>query len=244
MFAASDAHARAFEDFARALSLAPDDGPALAGLVRAARLLDREAAALSVVTATRASVPPSVDRLVAWSQLLAATGDLEEARARARAAATLAPDRIDGLAQLAQLAADADDRTALASAVEALGRRFADHPRTAYFEGALAMLNGDAAAALDHAERTIRGEPSLAAVYDLTGAALTRLGRADEARAMFERSLTFDAHDSTAYANLGLLALAAGRRDEAASRFAEALWLDPSSTAARDGLARTLASPR
>jgi hypothetical protein len=61
---------------------------------------------------------------------------------------------------------------------------------------------------------------------------------------MFERSLTFDAHDSTAYANLGLLALAAARPREAASRFAEALWLDPESRAAREGLARAIALAR
>ena len=62
-----------------------------------------------------------------------------------------------------------------------------------------------------------------------------------DARAHFERSLAFDAHDSTAYANLGLLALAAGRMDEAASRFAEALWLDAGNHAARDGLSRLFA---
>ena len=59
------------------------------------------------------------------------------------------------------------------------------------------------------------------------------------ARQAFERSLTFDAHDSTAYTNLGLLELAAG--DQAAARrfFAEALWLTPDSATARQGLART-----
>jgi Tfp pilus assembly protein PilF len=52
------------------------------------------------------------------------------------------------------------------------------------------------------------------------------------------------AHDSTAYANLGLLAPAAGRLDEATRRFAEALWLDPSAVPARGGLARALAMRR
>jgi Tfp pilus assembly protein PilF len=56
---------------------------------------------------------------------------------------------------------------------------------------------------------------------------------------MFERSLVFDAHDSAAYANLGLLALAAGRSDEARRYFAEALWLDASSNVGREGLRRT-----
>ena len=57
---------------------------------------------------------------------------------------------------------------------------------------------------------------------------------------MFERSLSFDAHDSTAYANLGLLALAGGDTREARRLFAEALWLDPESATARHGLARVI----
>ena len=47
-----------------------------------------------------------------------------------------------------------------------------------------------------------------------------------------------NAHDSTAYTNLGLLALAEGHTLAARRRFAEALWLDPESSAARQGLAR------
>jgi Flp pilus assembly protein TadD len=57
---------------------------------------------------------------------------------------------------------------------------------------------------------------------------------------MFERSLTFDAHDSTAYTNLGVLALAAGDRAAAASRFAEALWLNADDATARQGLQQAL----
>jgi Flp pilus assembly protein TadD len=57
---------------------------------------------------------------------------------------------------------------------------------------------------------------------------------------MFERSLTFDAHDSTAYTNLGLLALAEGHSEAARHLFAEALWLDAASAVAREGLARAL----
>jgi len=79
----------------------------------------------------------------------------------------------------------------------------------------------------------------LAPVYDLAGAAYTKLGRTEDARRAFERSLTFDAHDSTAYTNLGLLALAAGDRAAARDCFAEALWLEPTSATAREGLART-----
>lgn len=103
-----------------------------------------------------------------------------------------------------------------------------------------AFLGGDAAGALGHAERAIALDPAFAAVYDLAGAALTRLDQPDRAQTMFERSLRFDAHDSAAYTNLGVLALAAGRRAEAASRFAEALWLNAEDRTARDGLTLAL----
>jgi Flp pilus assembly protein TadD len=73
------------------------------------------------------------------------------------------------------------------------------------------------------------------------GAAYTKLDRPAEAREAFEKSLSLDAHDSTAYTNLGLLELAAGNRVAAAQLFAEALWLAPESTTARQGLAH--ASP-
>jgi Flp pilus assembly protein TadD len=87
------------------------------------------------------------------------------------------------------------------------------------------------------------GKPSAAAdyyaaVYDLVGAAYTRLERNAAAREEFETSLRFNAHDSTAYTNLGLLELSAGNRVEAAGYFAEALWLAPDSSTARQGLAQ------
>jgi Flp pilus assembly protein TadD len=53
------------------------------------------------------------------------------------------------------------------------------------------------------------------------------------------QSLSFDAHDSTAYENLGLLALEEGDRATARNYFAEALWLVPNSRVAREGMART-----
>ena len=60
------------------------------------------------------------------------------------------------------------------------------------------------------------------------------------ARQAFEKSLSFNAHDSTAYENLGILALNAGYRAAAAKYFAEALWLAPDSQVSRQGLAQTI----
>ena len=88
------------------------------------------------------------------------------------------------------------------------------------------------------AERSIAADPNYAPVYDLLGAAHTKLGHTADARQAFERSLSFDPHDSTAYTNLGLLALAEQNRPAAARYFAEALWLAPNSRVAREGLTR------
>jgi Flp pilus assembly protein TadD len=101
-----------------------------------------------------------------------------------------------------------------------------------------AFLRGDAHAALDLAGKAIAADATYAAAYDMAGAAHTKLGQVDLAAKAFQTSLRFDPHDSTAYANLGLLALAAGDKAAARNYFAEALWLTPEDRTARDGLAR------
>ncbi len=237
MFARSDVHARAYEDFARTLELSPGDRPALDGLVRAATLLDREAEALAWLQAATARREETPAEAVARSRLHAAAGAPGAALAAAREAVALAPADADGLEQLASVHADAGDLAGLDAAVSAL-RALPPRAATEDHVAAARLLRDDVPAALAHAERAIAIDPSYAAVYDLAGAALTRLDQPDRARAMFERSLAFDAHDSAAYANLGLLALAAGDGDGAANRFAEALWLDPASATARAGLQR------
>ena len=87
--------------------------------------------------------------------------------------------------------------------------------------------------------RAIAIDPNYAPTYDLIGAAYTKLNQLDPARQAFQKSLSFDAHDSTAYENLGVLELNAGNRAAAAKYFAEALWLVPDSRVARQGLAQS-----
>ena len=103
------------------------------------------------------------------------------------------------------------------------------------------LLKGDAQSAADSATRAIAADPSYTATYDLLGAAYTKLNQPTEARAAFQKSLSFDAHDSAAYTNLGLIDLAVGDRAAASNHFAEALWLAPESKTAREGLARAQA---
>jgi Flp pilus assembly protein TadD len=113
---------------------------------------------------------------------------------------------------------------------------------THYYAAVAAFLHGRPDDAVALGQRAMAADASFAPVHDLVGAAYTKLGRPEDARSAFETSLGFDAHDSSAYANLGLLALAAGHRDVAANYFAEALWLAPESAVARDGLEASRAS--
>jgi Flp pilus assembly protein TadD len=99
-------------------------------------------------------------------------------------------------------------------------------------------MHGRFAESFREAERAIAIDPKYAATYDLIGAAYTKLGQPEKARDAFLTSLRFDAHDSTAYTNLGLLELTAGNHRVAANYFAEALGLDPHSPAARQGLTK------
>jgi len=109
---------------------------------------------------------------------------------------------------------------------------------TEYYAAVAAFLHGDAANAVAAAERAIAIDPDYAPTYDLLGAACTKLNQLEPARQAFQKSLSFDAHDSTAYENLGVLELNAGNRQAAARYFAEALWLVPESTVSREGLRR------
>ena len=140
---------------------------------------------------------------------------------------------------MASLQADAGDVAGLEAAVAALESVSPGHVAGRYYAAVLALLRDRPADAARLAEEAIARDRTYAPVYDLAGAAYTRLDRPDEARRAFETSLTFDARDSTAYTNLGLLALAAGDRARARNFFAEALWLEPESANARAGLARS-----
>ena len=207
MFARSDVHPRAYEDFLTALALDPDDAAALDGLVRAATLLRRGGDALARLQTVSAGRADTTAHAVARSKLAAAAGEPSAALSAAHAAVALAPADPAALEQLASIQVDAGRLTDLDATIDAL-RRLAPRAATEYYAAVARLLRDDPDAALDHAERAIAIDPAYAAVYDLAGAALTKLDAPDRARAMFERSLAFDAHDSAAYLNLGLLDLA------------------------------------
>lgn len=238
MMAKRDAHLTAYDDYVRAVTLDPSDDAALEGLVRTAVLTRRSTDALSWVTSLTANRPSTPDVLVATSKLLAANGFAADAVETARQATRILPVQSVALEQLASLHAEAGDVTQLDATVDVLQHIAPDGASTQYYAAAAAFLRGQVTETVRLAERAIAIDPTYAPVYDLIGAAYTKLARLTEARKAFETSLGFDAHDSTAYTNLGLLELASGNRPSAARHFAEALWLAPDSTTAREGLAQ------
>lgn len=239
MMAKSDVHDRAYDDFKRALELDVTDKAALDGFVRAAGLTGQSPFAVETLEALSAGRELHRDVLVALSKARSAAGLTDEAVAAAREAARVDSPGLAGLEQLASIYADAGNTVPLDDTVAAMRRVAPDQAPTLYYTAAAAFLHGDAQEAARLAERAVAADPAYAPVYDLVGAAYTKLGRLDEARKAFETSLTFDAHDSAAYANLGLLAMEAGDRAAARGYFAEALWLTPNSAVAREGLARS-----
>jgi Flp pilus assembly protein TadD len=233
-----DAHQVAYDDYVKALEINPADDGAIDGLVRTAILTGRGSDALAWLKSLTAGHPPVPHVLIAISKLLSAVGASSDAIASAREAARIAPDHAAPLEQLASLFADAGETSQLDESIERLRQAAPNAAATLYFQGVSALLHDRAEDAVTLCTRAIAADPAYAPVYDLLGAAHTKLGHIAEARQAFEKSLSFDAHDSSAYTNLGLLALADENRPAAARYFAEALWLAPTSQVARTGLAR------
>jgi predicted membrane-bound spermidine synthase/tetratricopeptide (TPR) repeat protein len=238
MMAARDAYSSAYEDYQQALKLDATDSAALDGFVRTAVLTRRGADALGWLQALTSEGEQSPRMLVAISKIRASTGAMREAKEAATRASDHAPADSAALEQLASLHADTGDGALLDNVVARMKATMPDRAATAYYEGVAAFLRGDAAAARGHSERALALDGTYAAAYDLLGAAHTKLEDFSSAREAFLTSLRFDAHDSTAYANLGVLALNQGDAAAATDYFAEALWLDGDSQLARDGLAR------
>ena len=240
MMAKADVYQMAYDDYVHALTIDSRDRAALNGLVRIAVLTKRGADAVALVKSLTGRQPQDgVEVLVAMSKLMASAGNVTDAVAIARDAARQTPVAASALEQLASLQADAGELSALDVTATALRHAAPQAPAGYYYLGAAAFMRGDAAAAVEFGRQAIQLDANYAPVYDLLGAAHTKLRQPDEARAAFEKSLAFDAHDSTAYTNLGVLELGLGNKERAGRYFAEALWLTPDSPVARQGLAQS-----
>ena len=225
-----------YDDYARALTLDPNDARALDGFVADGDHPDAEAGEAG----SPAGGPTGVTAhrgLVARSKLLAADGKRDDAIAAAREAAALQPASPVGLEQLASLFADSADTVQLDATVaelrEGCARSRADPllPRRRGVPPRRCERRGHQRATRD------RDRSELRADLRSDRRRLYKAWRSSIRRAQaFKKSLSFDAHDSTAYENLGVLELNAGNRALAARYFAEALWLVPDSPTARQGL--------
>ena len=238
MMAKADVFRRAHDDFRAALERDISDQEALDGYVRTAVVTGRAAEALAALKELVEGKPTHARVLVAVSKLQAASGAKEDALATARQAIDTARTDPSGPEQLASLLADSGDTVRLDQAVELLQQIAPDHAATLYYAAVARFLHGDVPQAMVLVERAIGLHPRYAPSYDLAGAVYTKLGQVFRARWAFNQSLSFDAHDSTAYENLGLLALEEGDRATARNYFAEALWLVPNSRVAREGIRR------
>jgi spermidine synthase len=230
----------AYEDFLTAARLDATDRDALAGMVRAAVALHREADAASVLKSLAAANPAEPAPRIALSALEAATGALVAAVAAAKQASLIEPIQPEALDQLASVYADAGDAAGLDLVVDELRRRFPARANTQYYDAAAKFLHGDLAAASRLAAKSIELEPQRAASHNLLGAIYASLGHSEQARVAFQAALRLDARDSATYINLALLELSSGNGAKAAALFAEALSLDPESEGARQGLARAM----
>jgi len=234
----ADAYGLAFEAYRQAVALNPRNSEALAGLSQAAapaRKVDDELAWLQTIAAANAR---NAEVRVELSRLLAARGDYRAGIDKATEAMRIAPDDARAGEQLASVFADAGDADRLSALAEALVARFPGRPDPLYYLAAARFLRGQTEVALDAARRVVAAHPDHARAQNLVGAACATLGQRDCAEAAFKASLRINPRDASTYVNLGTFYLQTGN-PSASDMFAEALTLDPTSSAARDGLARS-----
>lgn len=94
----------------------------------------------------------------------------------------------------------------------------------------------DHTAALAHNLAALVVRPKSAATHFNCGVAYERLGRTEEARYYFTRTLELDASHSWAEYRLGIVLFNSGQSEEAIEHFRRALKLDPNHKDARNGL--------
>jgi spermidine synthase len=233
----------AFDDFARAVAIDPEDPLTIEGLIESAGATQRAEEArklLEGALTTRASSGPV---RVALARLLAAMGQPREAMAHVEAALRDTPGDPRSLEVLASILADEGDVDRLQPLVAQMRAIAPERDETWYYAAMLSFLRGDAAGTVPLAERATGINPTHAPAWNLIGSATASLGQRDRARHAFTQSLQADPREPTTYSNLGRLALESGDRRTALGYFQEALSLDPASPDAREGLAAALGRP-
>jgi spermidine synthase len=239
---AADAPDLAYQDFAQALAITPDDIETLDGFARAAAAAGRLDDAERHLR-TRATASNSVAVFTELSAVLAGRGRNADAALAAQRAAVLDPSNQRALEQLMSVLADGGNDAALEQLGTLLKQSAPDGPLTIRCEMRLAYLRGDFAQAAQLAERlaTVNtGEADEARTLNMLGSAYAALGDRERARKAFEASLQIAPRDAAVLVNLGMTELRSGNAPAAAERFSEALFLYPTLGPALDGLAQAL----
>jgi len=239
---AADAPDLAYQDFAKALAVTPDDIETLDGFARAAaaagRLQDAE-----TYLRTRATASNSVAVFTELSAVLAARGRNADAALAAQHAAVLSPSNPRALEQLISVLADGGNDAALGQLGTLLKQTAPDGALTIRCEMRLAYLRGDFARAAQLAERLTMvktGDANEARTLNMLGSAYAALGDRERARKAFQASLEIAPRDPAVLVNLGMTELRSTKAPAAAERFSEALFLYPTLAPALDGLAQAL----
>ena len=240
MLVRAEAHHDAFGEFASALGHDARSDAAARGLVRSAAQAGRLDEAERILRAIRRSDPGGVEVAIALSQLYASRGDFVLAVEPLQAEAARSRPDVRALEQLASVAADAADASALAAAVRRLEVAAPGSAATLYYAATLHAIGGRLDESLRSAEALNRTGACHARCHNLLGALYDAVGRNAEARRAFLAAIAADSRDATAYTNLASFEMSAGSAAAARALFAEALVLDPNSTAARQGLAEAI----
>ena len=239
---AADAPELAYQDFAEALAVAPDDVETLDGFARAAAAAGRLEDAETYLH-TRASGSNSVAVFTELSAVLAARGRNADAALAAQHAAVLDPSNPRALDQLISVLADGGNDAALEQLGALLKQTAPESNQTLRCEMRLAYLRGDFAQAAQLAERlaTVKtSDGDKARTLNMLGSAYAAIGDRDRARKAFRASLEIAPRDPAVLVNLGMTELRSANAPAAAERFSEALFLYPTLGQALDGLSEAL----
>jgi len=116
-----------------------------------------------------------------------------------------------------------------------------DDPDGLFLLGMICMRTDRVPAAAEHFARATRLRTEFAEAHGNLGAALTELGRFDEAVTSFQSALTLKPDQPDTHSNLGAALARMGRLDEAAGAFREAVRLRPKFAEAITNLGAALA---
>ena len=240
---AADAPDLAYQDFAQALAVGPDDVATLDGFARAAAAAGRLVDAETYLRA-RASAGDSVAVFTELSAVLAALGRNADAALAAQHAAGLDPSNTRALEQLISVLADGGNDAALEQLGHLLNQAAPDGPLTIRCEMRLAYLRGNFAQAAQLAERLTavkRGDADEARTLNMLGSVYAASDDRERARKAFQASLEIAPRDSRRSGESRYdRKLRSANAPAAAERFSEALFLYERCAPALDGLAQAL----